>query len=200
MIEILVSALSANGAPISEYVPSTSGEGLRSQDFAACMRGLSKVQTDLIFCKYLLDEKSCSDGIRKSYRSYLYRNKEFLNWLFMCDRDDPNVMEVARTIDRRSRHTPILMSLAWDSVISSSRCLKCNGVGKMIIQQEHKCEDCMGKGIIGAAMSAELKSIRMHCSLSRWWSDWNEPFKTYFESPLWVVETEAISLMAEQWG
>lgn len=200
MLEVLIKSLSVKSAAIEPHIAATIRKGLSGQEFAGYMKGLTKLESDYIYCKFLLDEDSCSKGVRSSYRSYLYRQPDFIQWAFAKQHKEVNT-RVAEIINTRSRHIPILLSLAWEGSISSTLCLTCNGEASVEIEDKIiKCDACKGSGVRGSALSAEHKSLRLHCSTSQYYADWHKPLQQYFEKPLRQVEMSAIGQMAENWS
>ena len=195
MIELLITSLTESGAAIG-HIPSTRKDGLKTGDFAACMSDLTQLETELIFAKYMLDNASFEKGL-KLFPAHLHRSKIYKCWVLNCDHDDVNTERFFTTVNERSRHSPILMSLAWEQAMSVNLCRACGSKGEVkMLGKSVQCKACSAKGFLGTAMSVDLKSIRLTCSRSQYFSKWHRPFVRYYLQPLFAIETAAISKMA----
>lgn len=205
ILEIIAAALNATSIDTTSAtdthstVPST----MRAQDFAAYLVGLTRVQEDLIFCKYLQENQSCKKGI-KSYRAYLYRQAEFMEWV--KNQSSPNRLshEYADIVMERTSTSPVLQLLAYEEVVGSNRCPTCLGAGRWNAPESgvapFNCVECNGKGVIKESLSAQIRADRLHCSLSTYWRKWHEPYEAYYLKPLIRQETQALMTVSSNWS
>lgn len=182
---------------------STSGRLLSSQDYATYLSGLTKVQEDLIYCKYFSEIDHCRKGL-KSYRAYLYRSKEFMQWVKYADNPDRLSAEYAETVMDRTSNSPILQQMAWEEMIAANRCPTCLGAGRWDTPESgieaFDCEECKGKGVVSPSLSAQYKADRLHVSVSTYWRKWDKPFHYWFKKPLITQETEGLLRVLENWN
>lgn len=205
IIELISKSMNVSSIDVSSaHDPkSTAPGGLRSHDFSAYLTGLTRIQQDLIYCKYLSDVEHCRKGL-KSYRSHLYRSTHFINWVKFLNNPDRLSDGYADTVMERTSNSPILQQMAWEEMIGTNRCPECLGAGRWDIPESgveaFDCESCKGRGVLAEGLSAQYRADRLHVSVSTYWRKWDEVFNRHYRQPLIKQETEAIVKIMKNWS
>ena len=204
VLTLIASAINASSInPEQAHDPrSTAKKSMQSQDFSVFLVGLTRMQEDLIYCKYLGVSEHYYK-LQKSFRGLLYRNKDFMTWVKCQDDPERFTDAYADKVLERTSNSPILQGLAVEQAVGCNRCGTCLGAGRWDIPESgvkaFDCEECKGTGFSSATLSAQYRADRLHVSLSSYWRHWDKPLKHYYINPLIRQETEALMKIQDNW-
>lgn len=204
VLSIIASAVSASSInpETAHEAKSTANRFLLPQDYVTYLSGLTRLQEDLIFCKYFSVDSHCSKGV-KSYRSYLYRTNDFMQWVKHLSQPNRFTSDYAEVVMQRTANSPIMQLLAWEEVVGSNRCFTCLGAGRWDVPESgvepFECSECKGRGVVSQSRSAQQRADRLHVSLSTYWRSWDKPYHQFFKSPLINQESKALMKVLENY-